>query len=126
MVVKKPTTSWAVVSLVCAILACLLAVSLPALYSGALHQEPTGVGAGLAVVFFGLLSIALGSSGVIFGIVALRRIHSGECGGRGKAWTGIVLGCLPVVVLVSIVTPRLWEALRDWIANRGRTKQGPI
>jgi hypothetical protein len=129
MVVRKPTTSWAVASLACGVLACLLAVALPALYSGAIHQESTGVGAGPAVAFYGLLSITLGSLGVIFGIVALRRIRSGECGGRGKARAGIVLGCLPVVVLVSIVTPRLWEALRDWIANLGRTnrmKRGPI
>src|SRR5258707_600993 len=46
MVDRKPTTSWAVVSLVCSILGCLGIVALPASYSHGLHQEPTGVTAG--------------------------------------------------------------------------------
>jgi hypothetical protein len=126
MVNKKPTTSWAVASLASSIMACLATVALPALYSSALHQEPTGVNASIDVFYCGLLSIALGLLGVIFGIVALSRIRSGECGGRVTARMGIVLGCLPVVVLVSCVIPRLWEGLWDWIGNLGRKKQFPI
>jgi hypothetical protein len=126
MVNRKPTTSWAVVSLVCSILGCLGTVALPAMYSHGLRQEPTGVGAGLAVLCCGFLSGALCLLGVISGIVALRRIRSGECGGRGKAWTGLVLGCLPLVLMAGYVTPRLWEGLWDWIGNLGRKKQFPI
>jgi hypothetical protein len=126
MVDRKPTTSWAVVSLVCSILGCLGTVALPAVYSHGLRQEPTGVSAGLAVLFCGFLSVTLGLLGVIFGIVALRRIRRGECGGRGKAWTGIVLGCLPFVVLVGNLIPRLWQGPWDWIGNLGRVKRFPI
>src|SRR5262245_42974028 len=113
MVDKKPTTSWAVVSLVCSILGCLGTVALPAIYSHGLRQETTGVSAGLAVLCCGLLSGTLCLLGVISGVVALGRIRRGECGGRGKAWTGLVLGCLPLVVMAGYVTPRLWEGLWD-------------
>src|SRR5262245_6440249 len=123
---KKPPTSWAVVSLVCSILGCLGTVALPAIYSGGMRQEPTGVTAGLAVSCYGFLSVTLGLLGLSFGIVALRRIRRGECGGRGKAWTGIVLGCLPLVVLVAYLAPYLWERLWDWIGNLGGKKQPPI
>jgi hypothetical protein len=126
MVDKKPSASWAVVSLVCSILACLGIAALPALSSHGLHQDPTGVGSGLAVLFYGFLSVTLGLLGVTFGIIALRRIRRGECDGRGKAWTGIVLGCLPVVVLVGYVIPVLWRELWNWIDNLGRKKQFPI
>ena len=126
MVDKKPTTAWAVVSVLCSIVACLGAVALPAIYSSGMRHEPTGVSAGIGVMFVGLLSIALGLSGAIFGIVRLRKIRSGECGGRAAAWMGIVLGCLPFVVLVGYMMPVLWQALWDWIGNLGRRKQGPI
>ena len=126
MVAKQPTTSWAVASLVCSIPGCLGIVALPAMYTHGLHQEPTGVTAGLAVLFYGFLSVTLGLLGIIFGVVALCRIRSGACGGRGRAWTGIILGCLPFVVSVGYVTPVLWQGLWDWIGNLGRKKQLPI
>jgi hypothetical protein len=126
MVDRKSTTSWAVVSLLCSILGGLGTVALPAMYSHGLRQETTGVSAGIAVLCCGLLSSTLCLLGVISGIVALRRIRSIECGGRGMAWTGIVLGCLPLVVMAGYVTPRLWDALWDWIGNLGRKKEFPI
>jgi hypothetical protein len=106
MLNKKPMTSLAPLSLGWGIFACIISLALPALYSDALHVEPTGVTAGLAVECYGLLSLTLGLSGVIFGITALRRIRRGMASGRGIAWSGIVLGCLPflglVVYLISV------------------------
>jgi Domain of unknown function (DUF4190) len=126
MVDTKATASSAVVSLVCSILGCLGTVALPAIYSHGMRQETTGVSGGLAVLCCGFLSGTLSLLGVICGIVALRRMRSGECGGRGAAWTGLLLGCLPLVVMAGYVTPGLWEALRDWIGNLGREKKAPI
>jgi Domain of unknown function (DUF4190) len=114
------------ISLVCSILGCLGTVALPALYSHGLHQEPTGVSAGLAVLFCGFLSVTLGFFGVICGTVALRKIRSNGCGGHGKPWAGIVLGCLPIVLLVAYLIPAFWQGLWDWIGNPGRNKQLPI
>ena len=126
MVDPKTTTSRGVIGLVCSILGCLGTVALPAIYSHGLHQETTGVSAGLAVLCYGFLSGTLCLLGVIFGIVALRRIRRGERGVQGIAWTGIVLGCLPLVVLMGYLIPVLWQALWDWINNAGRGKQQPI
>ena len=113
MVDTKPPHRGPIVSLVCSILGCLGIVALPALYSSGLQQEPTGVSAGIAVAFYGFLSVTLCLLGVIIGLIALRRIRCGECGGLGKAWTGIVLGCLPLVVLVAYLVPYLWERVWD-------------
>ncbi len=100
MVDKKPMTSLAPLSLGCGFFACIGSLALPALYSHALHVEPTGVTAVLAVECYGLLSLTLGLSGVIFGVTALRRIRRGMASGREIAWSGIVLGCLPFLGLV--------------------------
>jgi Domain of unknown function (DUF4190) len=108
MVDSKPTISTAVISLVCTILGSLGFVALPAIYSHGLSVETTGVTASVAVLCFGSLSGTLCLLGVIFGMVALRNIRRGEAGGRGKAWTGIVLGCLPFVVVL------VWGALALW------------
>jgi hypothetical protein len=126
MVDTKTTASRGVVGLVCSILGCLGTIALPAIYSHGLHQETTGVSAGLAVLCYGFLSGTLCLLGVIFGIGVLRRIRRGECAGQGIAWTGIVLGCLPLVVLVGYLIPVLWQGLWDWIGNVGRAKQQPI
>src|SRR5262249_14281879 len=124
----RHNTAWAVVSLGCGMLACFGTVALMALplYSSGLQQEPTGVSAGIAVFFFGFLTVMLGLLGTVCGIVALCRTRDGECGGRGMAWTGIVLGCLPFVVLVGNLIPVLWQGLWDWIGNPGREKQFPV
>jgi len=45
------------------------------------------------------LSATFGFLGVIFGLVALVRIRSGQCGGQRTALTGIVLGCLPLALV---------------------------
>ena len=125
MVDTKPTTSWALASLVSSILGDVAALALLAVAAGPI-ADPTGVSGGLAVLFYGFLSVMLGLLGVICGTVALRRIRSGEWGGRGKAWTGIVLGCWPLVVLAGYLIYVMWQGRWDWIGNRGREKQGPI
>jgi hypothetical protein len=70
-------------------------------------------------MFVGFLCVMLGLLGVLFGIVALRKTRAGQCTGRGKAWVGIVLGCLPFMLLVSSLIPVLWQELEDWIGNLG-------
>ena len=101
---------------------CLGTATLPAIYSHGLSQETTGVSAGLAVLYVGFLSGTLCLLGIIFGIVALRRIRRGGPGGRGPAWAGIVLGCLPFAVLLVWVGPWWWEEL--WIRIGGPEAKG--
>lgn len=122
MMDTKPTISWAFGSLGCSILGCLAAL---AMFVAALHMhdvDPTGVSGGLAVFCLGGLSSTLCLLGVIFGVVALRRIRSGEWGGRGKAWTGLAIGCVLLAVLLAIIAPHLWETLWDEMGSqiRGR------
>jgi Domain of unknown function (DUF4190) len=112
MVDPKPTAWSAVASLGCGILACVVALALPAIYSHGLHVETTGVTAGIAAGIYGLLSLVLGLPGVACGIVALRRVRRGEGSGRGVAWAGIVLSCLPSLVLLGYLIPGIWEELR--------------
>jgi hypothetical protein len=72
------------------------------------------------------LFVALSLLGFICGIVALRRIRSGTFHGRGLAWTGIVLGGLPLAVLVAYMVysvPEMWRALCEEINGRARMKE---
>jgi hypothetical protein len=88
--------------------------------------ETTGVTAGLAAGLSGLLAISLCVLAVVFGIVALRRIRRDNCGGRGLAWTGIILSCLPLAVLVAYLVymlPTMWHELRNELNNLGRRKE---
>jgi hypothetical protein len=74
----------------------------------------------------GTLFLALSLLGFIFGIVALRRIRSGKFHGRALAWTGIILGGLPLAVLVAYIVyhvPDMWRALWEEINNMGRRKE---
>ena len=99
MVDTKPVTLWAVVSLVFSILGCLASLALLAFLE---HYRETARGtAGLGYIFMGMhmmLAAALCLPGILFGTVALVRIRNGQFGGRGQAWTGIVLGCFPFVI----------------------------
>jgi hypothetical protein len=106
MVNSKPTTLWAVVSLVCSVLGWLAILAFLALAERyeAMANRSAGVGA-IWMIAHMMLAGALCLLGVLFGLVALVRIRSGQCGGRGKAWTGIVLGCLPLASeVVSFLT----------------------
>jgi hypothetical protein len=114
----KLTTPWAIVSLVCGALGCLGTAALPAIYSHGMSQETTGVSAGLAVACVGFLALVLCLLGVTGGAVALRKIRGGEGGGRGVAWTGIVLGCLPPAVLLALAAPAWLEELWSRIGGR--------
>jgi hypothetical protein len=122
----RPITRWAVISLISSILGCLGFAGLPALYSYGMHQETTGVSAGIAVSCAGLLSGTVCLSGVVCGIAALRGLRGTAGRGRGLAWSGIVLGCLPLVVLLAYLVPVLWEALWDWIGRPVPKKALPI
>lgn len=126
MVDPNSAAPLALLSLGSSCLACLGAAALPALYSLGLLQEPTGVSAGLALLCYGFVSVTLGMLGVAFGVIALRGIRTGARDGRGLAWTGIVLGCLPLVILAGYLTPVLWQGMWDWLGNQGREKQFPI
>jgi len=64
-----------------------------------------GIGAGIFFLLY-LLAGILCLLGVVFGAAALGRISSGQCGGRAKAWTGIVLGFLPFFAALS--TGAVW------------------
>ena len=94
----KTVTSWAGVSLVASVLGWLGIAALPVSLEYGMRGDTTGVSAGLYVLFFGFLSVSLWLLGVISGVVALDKVRGGECGGRGLAWAGLVLGCLPFAV----------------------------
>jgi len=100
MAQTRRTTSWAVASLVCSILGDLGAFSWLFITTHP-RVETTGVSIGLTMLFTGLPGFALCSLGVIFGVVAVRRILSGGCRGGGIAGTGIVLGWLPFAVFFA-------------------------
>ena len=99
MVDAKPTTPWAVVSLACSILGWVGALALLALldYYGQVARATAGVGV-VAGCGHALLSAVVCFLGVIFGVTALLRIRIGRYAGRGMAWTGIILGGLPLVL----------------------------
>jgi hypothetical protein len=99
MVDAKPTTIWAVVSLIFSVLGWVATLSLLALLEryGEIARRSAGVGA-IWMVIHMTLAGALSMLAVLFGVVALVRIHSGQYSGQGKAWTGVALGCLPLVV----------------------------
>jgi hypothetical protein len=108
MAPAKPTTAWAVASVVCSSLGLLGAAPLPLID----YQHIVGATAGVGVVgpfLLGLLSAALGILGFVFGLVALARIGEGRFSGRGLAWAGIVLGGLLSLAYVVVV---LW--LSGW------------
>jgi hypothetical protein len=103
MLATKPTTIWAIASLVCSILGCLAALTLLALLRryGEIANGSAGVGI-IWMLAHALLVATLCLQGVVFGVVALIRIRSGECRGQGQAWTGIVLGSLPLAAAVFL------------------------
>jgi hypothetical protein len=102
MVNATPTTLWAVVSLAFSVLGCGATLALLALLEryGEMARRSAGVGA-IWMVMHMMLAGALCMLGVFFGVVALVRIRSGQYGGWGKAWMGIVLGCLPLAFALA-------------------------
>ena len=126
MVDAQPTKSGEGVSLACAILGCIGSAGLPALNWYLRSQDPTGA-SGVLALYLGLLSAALCLAGVIFGVVALRQMRRGKSGRRARAWTGIILGCLPFAVFLAWALPGWWEEL--WIrigSPRSRQKKAQI
>jgi hypothetical protein len=102
----KPNTLWAFVSLVGGILGWGWGwiVALGCMLS--LHQSGDTTGVALVgwILWLVFPSSVLCLLGVIFGLVALVRIRSGQYGGRWAALTGITLGCLPLAfALVSFL-----------------------
>ena len=113
----KPTTMWAIASVVSSILGWIVVLlSLLADYQN-MAGATAGVGAGFFVLAVGFLSSTLCFLGIIFGMISLRRIRRGECGGRGIAWTGIALGGLPFVALLVWNIPTWGQEL--WIRLTG-------
>lgn len=100
----KPTTSWAVASLVLSLLGAGAHLALVALLEtyGEIANRSAGVGI-IWMGLYGLLATALCLVGILLGTVALVRIRNGKSIGRGMACTGIVLGCLPLVLLVILL-----------------------
>jgi hypothetical protein len=105
MVDTKPTTLWAAVSLACGVFGCLASLAFVAMAER--YGEIANRSAGIGAIWMGMhmmLVAALCLLGVLFGVVALVRVRSGQCKGRRMAWTGIVLGCLPLAfALVSFL-----------------------
>ena len=101
MVDRKPTTLWAVVSLVCSVLGWLAILAFLALGEryGEMASRSAGVGAIWAVMHL-MLAAALCLLGILFGLLGLVRTRNGAYGGRRMAWTGIVLACLPLALQV--------------------------
>ena len=101
----KPTTLWAVVSLACSVLGLLATLVFVAMAER--YGEMANRSAGVGAIWMGMhlmLVAALCLLGVLFGLVALVRLRSGECSGRSMAWTGTVLGSLPLAfALVSFL-----------------------
>jgi hypothetical protein len=107
----KPTTMWAIASVVSSILGWIVVLfSLLADYQN-MAGATAGVGAGFFVLAVGCLSSTLCLLGIIFGMFGLRRIRRGKCAGRGIAWTGIALGGLPFVALLAWNIPGWGEEL---------------
>jgi hypothetical protein len=102
MVTAKPTTLCAVVSLAFSVLGCVATVALLALLDryGEIARRSAGVGS-IWMVMHLLLAGAPCMLGVLFGVVALVRSRGGQYGGRGKAWMGIALGCLPLAFALA-------------------------
>ena len=98
----KPRTLWAFGSLVCGILGCCGLVAFGLLGGLHLFNDTTGVTLGLWILCLVFPSSVLCLLAVIFGLVALFRIRSGQYRGRGVALTGIILGCL-ALALVSFL-----------------------
>ncbi len=99
---NKPRTLWAFVSPVCGLLGWCGLGAFGLLVS--LHQfsDTTGVTVGLWLMCLVFPSCVFCLLGVIFGFVALLRIGRGQYGGRGAAFTGIILGCLPLALAYRV------------------------
>jgi hypothetical protein len=111
----RPRTLWAIVSLVCGILAWCGLVAFGLL--AGLHEfsDTTGVTLGLWILCLVFPSGVLCVLAVIFGFIALLRIQSGHYGGRGAALTGIILGGLPLAfALVSYLLRHAGSNLLGW------------
>jgi hypothetical protein len=68
-----------------------------------MNVEPCSTIAGY-LGLFSLLFVFLGPFAVVFGVVGLRRVGKAPgVRGKGRAWTGIVLGALGTVLTVLIV-----------------------
>jgi hypothetical protein len=102
MASAKPTTLCAVVSLVFSVFGCVATLALLALLNryGEIARRSAGVGS-IWMVMHMMMAGALCMLGVLFGVVALVRSRGGQYGGRGKAWTGIALGCLPLAFALA-------------------------
>jgi hypothetical protein len=85
------------------------------------YQRLAGATAGMSpaggVMLLACLSGTLWLMGVIAGIIAFRKIRRGVGRGRGMAWTGIVLGCLPFVILAGYLN---WHAIWNGLWNEIR------
>jgi hypothetical protein len=75
-----------------------------------------GFGAALFAVDMALIAITFWLAGIGSGVLALRRIRWGQCGGRGRARTGISLGILPFLLALAYFIPIIWDELsiRIW------------
>ena len=98
----KPTTLWALASLVFGVLGCLACVALVAMvhYYGEIASRSAGVGV-IWMVLHMMAAGALCLLAIFFGVVAIVRIGRGQCGGYRQAWTGLVLGFLPLVLALA-------------------------
>jgi hypothetical protein len=103
MVDTKPITMWAAAGLACSVLGSV--ASLAFLAMAERYGEMANRSAGVGAIWMGLhlmLVAALFLLGILFGLVALVRVRGGHYGGQRMAWTGIGLGCLPLVFAVVL------------------------
>jgi hypothetical protein len=70
------------------------------------YQNIAGATAGVGLIgplLLGLVSSAFGLVGLVFGLVSLGRIGSGQYGGRGMALAGAAIGALLTMAYLAVV-----------------------
>lgn len=79
-------------------------------YFGDVAKSNAGLGS-LIFIPIALASFICCVTGILLGVIALRRIGRGMNGSRKAAWAGIVLGAIPFVGLVIYLMPIVWMEL---------------
>ena len=95
----RPTTLWAFASFSCGLLGCI--ICLIWLVMAERYAELARGSAGVGAIWMGLhmmLAAAFCLLAVLLSLVALARISTKGYVGRGWAWAGVALGCMPLLL----------------------------
>jgi heme/copper-type cytochrome/quinol oxidase subunit 2 len=110
----KPTTSWASASLVYSVVGLVTALAFLALLQHYFEGAAASAGVGIVTAFAHIiLSASFCLMGVLFGFIALVRIRGDRFSGSRMAWTGIVLGGLPAILLfIAFAQVNAWADIK--------------